>query len=84
MLNILKELSGADVKLKARPTPYLEGYHFSRFPYMENINALATTLDVPVITWGPDGRLGHAPNEYVTRKSLRELTEMYIALLRTI
>lgn len=39
-------------------------------------NVLAS-LGIPVITWGPEGDNEHAPNEYVERKSLITLVNMY-------
>lgn len=43
-------------------------------------NVLAT-LDIPVITWGPDGGNAHAVNEYLSLSSLETLTHMYKELL---
>lgn len=47
-------------------------------------NALAVTLGVPVVTWGPQGVNGHAANEAVDRLSLRTVANMYTDLLRQI
>jgi succinyl-diaminopimelate desuccinylase len=99
----LENTSHLSIKLKPRPTPYLDPYRFSAFPYQTEIksiikattgqkmqldsrysvaddNALAT-LEIPVITWGPDGENAHSPGEWVSLDSLKKLSRMYRRLL---
>lgn len=46
-------------------------------------NVLAT-LKIPVITWGPEGDNEHAPNEWVSLRSVDLLTAMYKDFLKKI
>jgi acetylornithine deacetylase/succinyl-diaminopimelate desuccinylase-like protein len=40
-------------------------------------NILANSLKKPIITIGPRGGNGHAPNEWISVKSLKELVKVY-------
>lgn len=46
-------------------------------------NAMST-LGIPVISWGPDGGNAHAPNEYVTLKSMETLSQMFREVINKI
>lgn len=44
-------------------------------------NIFANALDIPIVTIGPEGGNEHAPNEWVSRRSLEDLEKVYCKLI---
>lgn len=68
--NIIKKVTGNEMELLSRNS-------------VGDDNVLAQ-LKIPVITWGPNGGNAHSPNEYVSKRGLTKLNEMYFKLLENI
>jgi acetylornithine deacetylase/succinyl-diaminopimelate desuccinylase-like protein len=45
-------------------------------------NIIANSLDIPVITIGPSGGNEHASNEWVSARSLNDLSKLYSMILK--